>query len=160
MSPSEPLFTAILSPHRSLSLRGFNILMGLVGFVSFVVGIGFLMMGAWPVFGFFGLDVALIYLAFRRNYLDARAFEEINLSRQELQIRRVSARGHEVKHSFNPYWTRLLIDRRPWGIAAIALTSSGRRLSIGAFLSPDDRAAFADALSNALASARVGPAPA
>lgn len=160
MSASEPLFTAVISPHRSLSLRGFNILMGVVGLASVAVGFSFLAMGAWPVFGFFGLDVALIYLAFRRNYLDARAFEEINLSREELQIRRISARGREVEYSFNPYWTRLVIDRRSWGIAAIALASSGRRLSIGAFLNPDDRAAFADALSNALASARTGPASA
>ena len=159
MSTTEPLFTAILSPHRSLSLHGFNILMGVVGLVSFTVGIGFLTMGAWPVLGFFGLDVVLIYLAFRRNYLDARAFEEISLSRQELKIRRVSARGREVQYSFNPYWTRLVVDRRSWGIAAIALTSSGRRLLIGSFLSPNDRASFADALSNALANARTGLTP-
>lgn len=157
-SSSEPLFTAILSPHRSLSLRGFNILMTIVGLASFVIGMGFLMMGAWPVFGFFGLDAALIYFAFRRNYLDARAFEEINLSREELQIRRVSARGHEVNFSFNPYWTKLVVDRRAWGIAALALTNSGRRIAIGQFLSPDDRASFADALSTALANARTAPA--
>ncbi len=158
MSPGEPLFTAILSPHRSLSLRGFNILMIIVGLASFVIGMGFLMMGAWPVFGFFGLDAALIYIAFRRNYFDARAFEEINLSRGELQIRRVSAHGREVNYSLNPYWTKLVVDRRAWGIAAIALTSSGRRIPIGRFLSPDDRASFADALSAALANARTAPA--
>ena len=158
MNSGEPLFTAILSPHRSLSLRGFNILMTIVGLASFVIGMGFLMMGAWPVFGFFGLDAALVYFAFRRNYLDARAFEEISLSRDELQIRRVSAHGREVSYTLNPYWTRLLIDRRAWGIASLALASSGRKVPVGAFLSPDDRASFADALSAALASARTAPA--
>jgi uncharacterized membrane protein len=157
-SVGELLFRAVLSPHRSLSRRGFNILIACVGIVSFVVGTGFLLMGAWPVFGFFGLDAALVYFAFRRNYLDARAFEEINLSREELRIRRVSPLGREVQFSFDPYWTRLDVDRRSWGIAALALTSSGRRLRIGAFLSPDDRAAFADALSVALSTART-PAP-
>ena len=153
-----PLFTATISPHRSLSRRGFNILIALVAVVSFTVGVAFMSMGAWPVFGFFGLDAALIYFAFRRNYLDARAYEQINLSRERLQVRRVSALGREVEYEFNPYWTRLLIDRRSWGIAALSLSSSGRRLAIGGFLNPNDRARFADSLSAALAAARTASA--
>jgi uncharacterized membrane protein len=153
------LFTATLSPYRSLSRRGFNTLMAFLGIVSFTAGIIFLRMGAWPVFGFFGLDVAILYFAFRRNYMDARAFEQIDLSREELHVRRVSALGRETEYSFNPYWTRLIIDRRSWGIAALSLASSGRRLPIGIFLGPSERASFADALSSALAAARSAPAP-
>jgi uncharacterized membrane protein len=155
-----PLFTATISPHRSLSRRGFTILMSLIGVVSFAMGVAFVSMGAWPVFGFFGLDAALIYLAFRRNYIDARAFEQISVSRERLHIRRVSAFGREVEFEFNPYWTRLIVDRRDWGIAGLALTSSGKRLAIGVFLSPNERGRFADALSAALAAARSGSAPA
>lgn len=151
---AAPIFTATLAPHRSLSLRGFNILMAFVGLVSFAAGMGFLLMGAWPVFGFFGLDAAIIYLAFRRNYMDARAYEQIDLSRTRLLVRQVSARGHKVEHDFHPYWTRLVIDRRESGIAALLLSSSGRKLVIGRYLSPNDRASFADALSKAMASVR------
>ncbi len=151
------LFTATLSPHRSLSRRGFTILMVLIGGVSFWVGVAFLRMGAWPVFGFFGLDVALIYFAFRRNYADARAYEQIDLSRQRLHVRQVSARGLAIEYDFNPYWTRLIVERRSWGVAGLLLASSGRRLAIGGFLSPDDRASFAEALSTALAMARTAP---
>jgi uncharacterized membrane protein len=133
--------------------------MAFLGIVSFTAGIIFLRMGAWPVFGFFGLDVAILYFAFRRNYMDARAFEQIDLSREELHVRRVSALGRETEYSFNPYWTRLIIDRRSWGIAALSLASSGRRLPIGIFLGPSERASFADALSSALAAARSAPAP-
>jgi uncharacterized membrane protein len=156
-TPAErPLFSATISPYRSLSLRGFNILMAAIGLASFGLGVAFTSMGAWPVFGFFGLDAALIYFAFRRNYFDARAFEQIDLSQESLRIRRVSAFGREARFEFNPYWTRLVVDRRSWGIAGLALTSSGRRLSIGGFLSPDERSRFADALSAALAMARRG----
>src|SRR5262245_31511559 len=78
---AEPtLFSAILTPHRSLSAMGFLILMAAVGLVSFVAGIVFLIMGAWPVFGFFGLDVLLIYLAFRANYRAATAVEEVTVT--------------------------------------------------------------------------------
>src|SRR5688572_18843827 len=84
---AERLFTATLWPYRSLSRRGFNILMAIAGIVSFVFGVVFTSLGAWPVFGFFGLDVLIIFLAFRRNYLDARAFEHIDLTREVLTVR-------------------------------------------------------------------------
>ena len=67
--PAEPtLFSAIITPHRSLSSTGFLIFMLCIGGISFAAGMVFLMLGAWPVFGFFGLDVALVYWAFRANY--------------------------------------------------------------------------------------------
>ena len=72
-SPEPTLFSAIVTPHRSLGSLGFLILMVAVGGISFAAGIAFLMMGAWPVFGFFGLDVFLVYLAFRANYRAAAA---------------------------------------------------------------------------------------
>ena len=65
----EPtIFSAMITPHRSLGRVGFLVLMAVFGAVSFVAGIAFLLMGAWPVFGFFGLDVVLLYWAFRLNY--------------------------------------------------------------------------------------------
>ncbi len=156
----DRLFTATLSPYRSLSRRGFNTLMALLGILSFGFGIAFTRMGAWPVFGFFGLDVVLLYLAFRRNYMDARAIEQIDLSPAVLLVRRVSALGRETEYSFNPYWTRLIVDRRSNGIAALSLVSSGKRLSIGNFLGPNERSAFANALQSALSAARAMPAAA
>ena len=70
----EPtIFAAVLTPHRSLGNIGFLVLMIVFGGVSFVSGIAFLMMGAWPIFGFFGLDVLLLYWAFRINYRRAAA---------------------------------------------------------------------------------------
>ena len=65
----------MITPHRSLPNVGFLVLMIAVGVVSFVAGMFFLMLGAWPVFGFFGLDVLLIYWAFRINYARAAAYE-------------------------------------------------------------------------------------
>ena len=58
----------VLYPHRSLTPRGFLILMTFISAVSFIAGMAFLLMGAWPVFGFFGLDVLLLYLAFNLDF--------------------------------------------------------------------------------------------
>ena len=55
--PQPELFSALLTPHRSLNRTGFLALMIFVSLVSFAAGLAFLLMGAWPVFGFFGLDV-------------------------------------------------------------------------------------------------------
>src|SRR4051794_11468114 len=101
------LFSALLTPHRSLSRSGFLVLMGFVSVVSFVAGVAFLMMGAWPVLGFFGLDVVIIYWAFRVNFRRAKATEEITVTATELRVRRVSHRGHVVEWVLNPLWVQL-----------------------------------------------------
>src|SRR5712691_1655018 len=92
-APDAPLFSAIITPHRSLSSIGFLVLMAAIGIVSFLAGILFLALGAWPVVGFFGLDVLLIYWAFRLNYRSARAYEQFTVTPSELTVRNVSQHG-------------------------------------------------------------------
>src|ERR1700680_4816978 len=104
----EPeLFSARLTPHRSLNRTGFLVVMAFVSVVSFAAGVAFLLMGAWPVVGFFGLDVLAIYWAFRINFRRAKATEEISVTPSELRVRRVSHRGHVVEFVLNPLWVRL-----------------------------------------------------
>jgi uncharacterized membrane protein len=80
----EPtIFSATLTPHRSLGRIGFLILMALFGLVSFITGMLFLVLGAWPVFGFCGLDVLLLYWAFRLNYRHAEAYEQVTVTCSE-----------------------------------------------------------------------------
>jgi uncharacterized membrane protein len=156
---SQPeLFSALLTPHRSLNRTGFLVLMALLSVVSFAAGLAFLLMGAWPVFGFFGLDVLAIYWAFRVNFRRAKASEEIRLTPSELSVRRISHRGHVVEFTFNPLWVQL--DQKihaEYGIEKLYLLSKGRRVAIASFLGPDEKASFAKALTAALQAARRGP---
>src|SRR5947208_5231850 len=152
------LFSALLTPHRSLSRTGFLVLMAFVSAVSFAAGLAFLLMGAWPVLGFFGLDVLAVYWAFRINFRHAQAIEEITVTACELRVRRVSHRGHAVEWVLNPLWVQ--IDRKThaeFGIEKLYLLSSGRRISIGSFLGADEKASFAKALTAGLHAARRGP---
>jgi uncharacterized membrane protein len=155
----EPtLFSAIITPHRSLSSLGFLLVMGLVGGVSFVGGIVFFVLGAWPVIGFLGLDVLLVYWAFRANYRAALAFEEVTVTPTELRLRKVSHRGEVAEWTLNPLWTRL--DREThedYGLLRLFLVSQGRRLAVAGFLAPNERESFAAALSAALGEAKRGP---
>jgi uncharacterized membrane protein len=152
----EPtLFAATLSPYRSLGRGGFIALMAVLIAVSGTAGTAFLLMGAWPVFGFFGLDVALIYIAFRVNYRAARAFEEIRVTRNLLSVRQVSAKGQSREQSFNPRWVRLETARDDLsGVTRVALVSRGIPLVIGAFLPPLHKEELSKALASALALAR------
>jgi uncharacterized membrane protein len=158
-APAEPkLFSALLTPHRSLNRTGFLVLMGFLSVISFAAGLAFLLMGAWPVFGFFGLDVLLVYWAFRVNFRRAEATEEISLTPYELRVRRVSHRGHVAEWVLNPLWVQL--DQKvhaEFGIEELYLVSKGRRVSIGRFLGPDEKASFVKALTAALQAARRGP---
>ena len=152
------LFSALLTPHRSLSRTGFLVLMGFLCAVSFAAGLLFLLMGAWPVLGFFGLDVLAIWWAFRINFRHARATEEISVTHSELRVRRVSHRGHVVEWVLNPLWVQL--DQKAdaeFGIEKLYLVSRGRRVSVASFLGPDEKASFAKALLAALQAAKRGP---
>src|SRR6516162_404121 len=89
----EPeIFSALLTPHRSLNRTGFFVLMAFLSVVSFGAGVVFLMLGAWPVVGFFGLDVLAVYWAFKVNFRRARASEEILVTPSELRVRRINHR--------------------------------------------------------------------
>jgi uncharacterized membrane protein len=154
-SNDEEIFRALLVPHRSLGRPGFLILMGTLGLSSFLTGLFFLSLGAWPVFGFFGLDVLLVYIAFRMNYTSAKAHEEVSVSRVALQIRQVAPSGRAKLHEFNPLWTRFSVDRHSEiGITSMLVEGQGKAVTIGSFLNPDDRETFASAFQSALATAK------
>lgn len=153
----RPFFTAVLTPYRSLGPKGFLILMVCFGAICFVAGIAFLSIGAWPVFGFFGLDIVLLWFAFRMNYRSARTFEEVVVSKTEISIRKVGPGKRYQEYRFNPFWVRLSVDRREEeGVVRITLTGRGETVDIGNFLNPDDRTSFAGAMANALSVAKAG----
>jgi len=151
----EEIFRALLVPHRSLGRTGFLILMGTLGISSFLAGLFFLSIGAWPVFGFFGLDVLIVYIAFRMNYASGKIHEEVSISRIALQIRQVGASGRIKLHEFNPFWTRFSVARHAEiGITSMLVEGQGKAVAIGSFLNPDDRESFASAFQVALATAK------
>ncbi len=132
--------------------------MAQVGGFSFICGMFFFWLGAWPVIGFLGLDVVLVYWAFRANYRAAAAFEQVTVTPSELRLRRVSHRGEVAEWTLNPLWTKL--DRETneeFGLLKLFLVSRGRKFSVAGFLSPGERESFASALSAALGEARRGP---
>lgn len=145
----------VLHPHRSLPPNGFLIMMSLISLVSFTVGMVFYLMGAWPVFGFFGLDVALIYWAFKRNYRDGLEYETVDLRPDVLMLTHIYPSGRRDVFEFNPYWARVncTVDQ-PDGRTSLWLSAQGKAVRFGKFLTDDERRDFANALSGALVATR------
>jgi uncharacterized membrane protein len=156
---AEPvLFSAQLTPHRSLNRTGFVLVMTFLSVISFATGVAFLIMGAWPVLGFLGLDVLAIYIAFKINFGRARAREEITVTPSELRLRRVSHRGHVGEWVLNPLWVQLdEVVHEEFGTERLYLLSRGRRVSVGSFLGAEEKASFAKALRAGLIAAKRGP---
>jgi len=148
-------FRAMLRPHRSLSSRGFLLLMLFLGAVSLTVGGYFAAMGAWPVIGFFGLDVLAVYLAFRYNYRSGNEYETVEVTPSQTTLTRVSAGGKTDRWDFNTYWVRVLLAEWPDGRTVLRLASHGRELVFAKFLTDDERRDFAGALKDALSQARA-----
>jgi uncharacterized membrane protein len=156
---ADALLDLTLKPHRSLSPTGFAIVMGLLAFWSFIAGIVFWAVGAWPVIGFIGLDVALVYVAFRMSFARAREAEHLLLTGDALTITRIDTRGRASEVTLQPYWLRVAIEEAPGRAGRLSLTSHGRSTVVGGFLAPEERARVRDRLLAALALARAQPNP-
>ena len=152
--PKSPvIFDAVLAPNRSLGRAGFLAVMAGVIVVSVGLGTYFLLQGAWPVFGFFGLDIVLLYLAFRLSYRSGRLRETIRVTADEVVVRRIAPNGRTTEWRFNPYWLRVALDDPVEHESQITLTSHGRSIVVGPFLAPEERASLVKALRAALGEA-------
>lgn len=158
-TPARIFFERVLLPYRSLPPRGFNILMLVLGLISVTVSIIFVTVGAWPVCGFFGLDVLLVYVAFRLSYRSARQRETLRLAEEEFTVERVGIRGDRHSWRFQPFWLRVVYEERPDQTNRLAITSHGRSLTIGTFLPAPVRREVAGALRDALARWRAALNP-
>jgi uncharacterized membrane protein len=149
-------FAACLYPHRSLGRRGRRWAIGLVALAICAGSIVPIALGAWPVAGFLGLDLAALWLAFRMNERDGRRYEEVAVDPAAVVLRQHDPRGWVREHRFPTPAASFRVDRRePVGIVAMTLGVPGRLVGFGHFLNPPDRESFADAFGRALAAARV-----
>lgn len=155
-----PEFDAVLYPNRSLPNAGFLAVMGIVIAANLIFGIYFYAIGAWPVIGFCGLDVFLVWLAFKLSYRQGRLHERVRIAGGDMRVSRVLPSGHESRWRIEPFWARVVIDNPASHEARVRVVSKGRSLVLGSFLSPDERMSFGRALGIAIARAKSSGAAA
>lgn len=149
--PPAPLFAAILRPNRSASVKAINLVIALLAGVFFLTGAGFMLIGAWPIMGFLGLEIGLLYLALRWNLLAAGRQETVTLTPGALTVERVDPWGNRTAESLDPAWARVTLDERQ---GRLEIRSHGKGIVVGRFLAPEELAEFADALREALVKSR------
>lgn len=145
---------AVLEPPRSLSQRGLNRVMMILGGAGFVSGFGFLMMGAWPVAGFMGLEILALWLVFRWSFRSQTARTYVRVTADTVLLRRVDGWGRERHARVSSYFARVEFDRTASGADALRLATSRTAWPLGEHLNPREREAFARRLTEALVDAR------
>jgi uncharacterized membrane protein len=153
-------FERRLEPHRSLSRRGCHLLLGALATLSLTVGTIFWVAGAWPVIGFMGLDVLLLWAALRVSYNQAKAYEQVRLTEASLIVERVAANGATRRWDLQPTWLQVELAEPVRHDSPVRLWTHGRALDIGLLLAPEPRQEFARSLRQALADWRRSPTPA
>lgn len=136
-------FSRVLRPHRSSSERAVKIVTGFVLCLFIPTGMVFLLVGAWPVFGFMGLEVIALIFALRYNHKIGSAFEAITLTDTEFRHSKVDHWGKRKHTSFQPQWLQVRIDESSQQLIA---GTHGKRIVIGKFLTKDEREELCDIL--------------
>jgi len=134
--------------------RALLIVLVAVAAANFILGIAFVLRGAWPIMPFMGADVLLLAWAFRAARRAARRSEHVTLTPSELRVARYPVRGDATEIALNPYWVRVTLEDDVRPARRLTLSSHGRSVQLGAFLAPQDRASLAEALKAALRAAR------
>ncbi len=149
-NPDPTLFEATVRPHRSLSWRGVLLVMGLMLTGSLIVTSMMVLLGAWPVIGFNGADIALAFFLLWLNVRAARAVEVITLSRNALAITRTDVRGRRQLISLAPYWLNVVLEERAGTVPKLLLAARGGQTEIARQLGEAEKRDLAAALTRAL----------
>lgn len=155
MAATQIYMDATLEPSRSLSPRGFVILMTVLTLMSLTMGIAFLSIGLFPIFGFFGLDMLVLWTVFQRNFRDQRQRTYVRVTADSLEVRHIDSKGQEVSTSMPSAFARVDLTSPGSPNGFIRLAASGRAYIIGKFLTPQERRSFVDSLKEALQRARA-----
>ncbi|RYZ02039.1 MAG: DUF2244 domain-containing protein, partial [Alphaproteobacteria bacterium] len=125
---------AVLEPSRSLSPRGFNRVMMILGGMSFLSSLLFLSIGAWPVMGFMGLEIFALWWVFRYSFRAQLARTYVRVTADAIDVRKVDGWGRERRASFASHFARVEFDRAADGPNALRVAASQRAYVVGEFL--------------------------
>ena len=149
-SADELLFEAVIVPHRSLSRRGMATLIGALCSISFATGTLFWLLGAWPIIGFNGGEIALAVALLRLNARARRAREVVALTTAGLRITRTDLHGRTNERLLSCAWLTTRLHESPGRIPSLWLVARGEREEIGRALGEAEKRDLAGALRAAL----------
>ena len=147
---NEKLYEISLYPYRSLNKTGFFILMFALGFVSFIAGIIFMLKGAWPVFGFFGLDVLLVYIFFKINFRSGKKKEILILTKNQLIIEFYNSKKISKTYYLDAHWLQIRLSKLKNEMSKLKISSKNKSIIVGSFLRYQEKIDVVKSLKKAL----------
>lgn len=141
------LFSRVLRPHRSSTKRALRIMTYFILCLFGPTALLFLVMGAWPVFGFMGVEIIGLIYALHLNHRYGAAFEAITITDREFRFSKVDHWGKRRHWSFQPQWLQVRYDQPSKQLIA---GTHGKRITIGTFLTEDEREALCEILKSEL----------
>jgi len=145
---------AEIRPHRSLSEKGFIILISVITLVNCVCAAVFLAMGALFVPFFLGLDVLAVLVAFLSSYATARQVERVLVTDRSVRITYETRRAVRLVWESPTAFTRVNLYAEDDQVQDLRVALSGKEAQVARALGPAERAQFADALEGAIYRAR------
>jgi uncharacterized membrane protein len=145
---------AVLEPPRSLSPRGFNRVMLVLGAMSLTTSLAFLATGAWPVIGFLGVEILGVWMVFRMSFRAQSARTYVRVTAEAVDVRKVDGWGRERRARLASHFVRIEFDRSADGPNALRVAAARRAYVVGEFLTPRERESFARRLAQAVSEAR------
>lgn len=156
MSDAAALYMdAEIRPNRSLSERGFIILISVITLANVGSAAVFVRMGAHYVLPFIGIDLLAIVVAFLASFASGRVVERIQVSPGEVRVTYETEKDCRIVWESPTAFTRITVEKDEEDrVMALRLALSGRETPVAASLSPGERGEFAKALEEAIWKAR------
>ena len=146
---------AVITPHRSLSERGFVVLISIVTVANCASAAVFVYLGAVLVPFFLGLDVLAVIVAFMISFRAARRIERVTITAREVVVTYETPSWSRVVWESPTAFTRVAVDVEEERTVGLRLALSGKQVDVAQALSPRERGEFAEALKQAISEARL-----
>ena len=144
-------YSLIAKRNCSLSTSGRHFVLALVSSVTFGIALIFTALGAWLILPFAGLEVLVLYLAFRYIERHACDYERISIAEDKLLLEFHEA-GDVRRVELNCFWARIECDAQQ----RLTVRSHGREIEFGRHLTGRQRIALARRLKKYLGTAYSG----
>lgn len=149
---------AVITPHRSLSRRGFIILISVLTGINSLTALLFILLHAVPVPLFIGLDVIAIIVALVASRRATRNVERVQVTTAEVRVVRETPKGAQTVWLSPTAFTRVALGGDDVDDQDLYLRLSDRGVAVARALTRVERREFAAALERAIRRARSGSA--
>ena len=131
-------FEILLKPNSSLTGAARVLFLGSIFFICSVIGVGFFLVGGTMILPFAGLEIILVYLAFRLSFNWSNQKQIIILSKEHVEVRVDGLKEFFTWKEFRSFAT-FNVTKKKNEDHDLSFRSKGKEVVIGSFLNQEDK---------------------